>query len=133
MDLLLTRGSKENERVSGTLCVNGEFACFTAETGKLIPEGKYDMHLYIICDRYIDYEKFPWSESYLGQIPTVARFGSAICADGGNAGEYSDIVVVNDKGEPDERMFKLLMEKYFEPAKETGEKTEIIIKNYLVE
>jgi hypothetical protein len=41
--------------------------------------------------------------------------------------------VVDDKGEPDERLFKLLMRKYFEPAKEVGEKTEITIKNHLVE
>ena len=128
MDLLLTRGSKKGERVFGTLCVDGEFACFVAESGKLVPEGKYGMYMYIICDRYIDYEKFPWSEPYLGQIPTVAGFDSAICADGSNAGEYSDIVVVDDNGDPDENSFRLLMRKYIGPAKETGETAKITIK-----
>lgn len=132
MDLLLTRDSKEGERVFGTLYVNGEFACLVAESGKLIPEGKYDMYMYIICDRYIDYDKFPWSKPYLGQIPIVAGFESAICADGSNAGEYSDIVVVNDNGEPDENSFNLLMMEYIRPAKEAGEITKITTKTLFI-
>lgn len=148
MEVRVRRIALKDTYTIGKMYIDGKYVCDCCEdrvrdlsketkvpNKTAIPYGTYEITMDVKSTKFSDFEKYPWAKEYDGYLPrltNVPLFLGVLIHIGNDASQSSGCLLVGEnrvvgKVINSTNTFRRLMNDYFIPAKNRGEKIYITI------